>query len=209
MKTSKQFYKELGAEGLAKRKEAIHTKKELIYLKKFLNKKQRILDLACGYGRFAIPLAKQRYNVEGLDISPNLLRKAKMDAKKQGLNIRFIEGDMTNLPYKDNSFDAIICMWSAFAELHRKSDQIKALKEMLRVLDKNGLAILEMPKPERVKKKVVILRIGAVEGSPMYCHNKKTLTNLMKKFKILKYKIFIDNFGGRDRLFLQFWKRGR
>jgi len=206
MKTSKQFYKDLGAEGLAERKKAIHTKKELVYLKRFLNKKQRTLDLACGYGRFTIPLAKQGYNIEGLDLSPNLLRKAKKDAKKQRLNIRFREGNMTHLPYKETTFDAIICMWSAFSELHKKSDQIKALKEMLRVLDKNGFAILEMPKPKRVKRKVATAMISGIGGMPMYYHDKTTLRSLMKKVKVLKYNVFIDNFGGRDRLFLQFWK---
>src|SRR3989344_9181944 len=113
MKTSKQFYKELGAEELASRKKLEHTNSELTYLKRFLNKKQRILDLACGYGRFTIPLARAGYNIEGLDLSPNLLKKAKNDARKEKLKIKFIEGDMTKLPYADGTFDTVICMWSA------------------------------------------------------------------------------------------------
>jgi len=206
MKTSKQFYKELGAEELASRKKLEHTNSELAYLKRFLNKKQRILDLACGYGRFTIPLAKQGHNIEGLDISPNLIAKAKKDAEKEKLNIKFMEGDMTKLPYKNNMFDAIICMWSAFAELHKNSDQVKAIKEMLRVLDNRGFAFLELPEPKRQKNRVFINVIDKIASNPMYYHNKTTLVNLMRIAKPRKYKISVENFGGRPRTLVWIWK---
>jgi ubiquinone/menaquinone biosynthesis C-methylase UbiE len=205
-KTPEQFYKELGTKGLVARKEEIHTKKELVYLKKLLSKKQRILDLACGYGRFTIPLVKQGYNVEGIDISPNLLKEARKRAKEENLKIKFKFGDMRKLPYKEKSFDTIICMWSAFIELHKKQDQIKALKEMLRILDEDGFAILEMPKPKRTKKRVVVHKIDEITATPMYVQNRDTLKDLMKNVNVKKYKIFVDDFGGRDRLFLMFWK---
>ncbi|MBI4448740.1 class I SAM-dependent methyltransferase [Candidatus Woesearchaeota archaeon] len=83
MKTSTQFYKELGAKKLATRKAAIHTKKELAYLMQHLRKNHKILDLACGYGRFTIPLTKRGYDVEGIDISPNLIAKARASSKKE------------------------------------------------------------------------------------------------------------------------------
>jgi len=205
-KTSEQFYKELSAKGLVARKEKIHTKMELEYLKKLLSKKKRILDLACGYGRFTIPLVKQGYNVEGIDISPNLLREARKRAKGETLKIKFRLGDMRKLPYKDKSFDVIICMWSAFIELEKKQDQLKALKEMLRILDKGGFAILEMPKPRRTKNKVYVDKIDGVIATSMFVQTKSTLKDLMKNVNVKKYNIFIDDFGGRERLFLQFWK---
>lgn len=206
MKTSSQFYKELGAEKLAARKSEMHTKKELSYLKKYLKKNQEILDLACGYGRFTIPLAKQGYTIQGIDISPNLIAKAKKTAKREGLTLKFQIGDMRKLPYKENSFDSIICMWSAFTELLNDKDQIKSLKEMLRVLKKGGFALLEMPKPEKTKKRVAISIIEGVKAVPMYRQNKTTLTRLMSIIKPRKHSIFVDNFGGRDRLLVIFWK---
>jgi ubiquinone/menaquinone biosynthesis C-methylase UbiE len=206
MKTSPQFYKELGAETLAARKSEAHTKKELSYLKKYLNKKHRILDLACGYGRFTIPLARQGYKIQGIDISPNLIAKAKITAKKEGLTLKFKMGDMRKLPYKEDSFDSIICMWSAFIELSKEKDQIKALKEMLRVLKKGGFAFLEMPEPRKTKEKVDISIIAGVETVPMYRQNKTTMKRLIDLVKPQKCKIFVDNFGGRDRLLVLFWK---
>ena len=223
MRTSKEFYTKLNPEGLADRKKAIHTKKELAYLKKILGKTGKILDIGCGYGRFTILLAKQGYDIEGIDITPALIKKAKKDAKENNLKIDFKIGDMRDLPYKDNSFNNIICMWSVFIELSEKVDQLKAVKEMMRVLKSGGFALIEMPKPEKTIKEVIDIKrdvsfkkgnkknilhatISGIEAMPSYRHNKKTLTDLIKKTSAKKFKVFIDEFGGRDRLFLQFWK---
>jgi ubiquinone/menaquinone biosynthesis C-methylase UbiE len=220
--TAKDFYKRMGAKGVALRKTPLQTKLEFDYLKKILNKKQKILDLACGYGRFTIPLAKIGYNVEGLDISPNLLQKARECALKEKLNIKFTLGDMLNLPYKNNSFDSVICMWSAFIELPRINQQIKALNEMLRVLKTNGFAFIEIPvpqrlfrslntkrkdvKPQKLMGRVVQSIVDGVLANPMYMHNLTTMNGLMKKVKPRKYKISVENFGGRPRTLIWMWK---
>lgn len=204
-KTSQEFYKELTAEGLAKRKLLIHTKQELAYLKNILFKDQHILDLACGYGRFTIPLFKQGYNIQGLDISANLINKAKHTAKKKKLKIKFKLGDMRSLPYKTNQFDAIICMWSAFTELHKEKDQLKALKEIKRVLKKSGFAIFEMF-DSNVREKVQTHTFDGVTSPLMYNHNRSTMKKLFKKIKARKSKTILDNFGGRERLIAMFWK---
>ena len=226
MKTAKQFYTELTPEKLAKRKKEEFTKKELAYIERILNKKMRILDLGCGYGRFTIPLAKRRYNIKGIDITPSFIKKAKSMARKNKVKIEFRTGDMRKLPYKENSFDAIICMWSVFVELTSKSDQLKSIKEMLRVLSDEGFAIIEMPIPIKLRtkekiveyksigdkfvfrkdKRIVTGKIAGIEARPAYAHNKQTLISLMKQAKIKKFRVFIDEFGGRNRLFLKFYK---
>ncbi|MAG76052.1 MAG: hypothetical protein CL811_04750 [Colwelliaceae bacterium] len=222
MKTSKQFYSEFNAEMLAKRKLKKHTKLELSYLKKLLTKEDKILDLACGYGRFTIPLAKKGYSIEGIDITPGFIKKAKETSSKEKVKIRFKVGDMRDLPYKRDSFTKIICMWSAFSEIITRADQKKSIKEMFRVLKKGGFALAEMrPKyNEKIfvklgnderkfdkKKSITSLTLSGIEAMPNYVHSKKSLRNLMKECKISKYNVFIDDFGGRERLFLQFWKK--
>ncbi len=204
--TSRQFYKKVGVKWLAARKEQKHTKTELAYLKRYLNKKQKILDLACGYGRFTIPLAEQGYNVEGIDISPNLIREAKKNAKKEKVGIKFRIGDMRKLPYTNDSFDSIICMWSAFSEIHKRKDQISALSEMHRVLKVGGFAFLEMPKPIKNKNRIIHNTIEGIKASPMYIQDKKSIKDLMKVIKPSKYKAFVDYFGGRQRFLVIFWK---
>ena len=58
-----------------------------------------------------------------------------------------------------------------------------------------------------IKSKRVILGIlSGIENRLYYNHDKFSLMKLMKKCKIGKYKVFTDKFGGREGLFLQFWK---
>ncbi|MEM4056829.1 MAG: class I SAM-dependent methyltransferase [Thermoplasmatales archaeon] len=51
-----------------------------------------MLDLACGYGRFSIPLAAMRYDVEGIDITPLFIEIAKEEANKRNLGTEFRVG---------------------------------------------------------------------------------------------------------------------
>ena len=226
MKTPQQFYTELTAENLAKRKKPEHTKLELKYIKNLLNKNQRILDLGCGYGRFTIPLAKQEYDIKGIDITPVLIKKAREIARKQKVKIDFKIGDMKKLPYRKESFDAIVCMWTVFNELINKKDQLRSIKEMLRVLSKKGFALIEMPLPVKItgdkrtiryekskdelvfhkKTHLVESTISGLKARTSYMHDKNTLSALMKEAKIKRFNIFADKFGGRKRFFLKFYK---
>jgi ubiquinone/menaquinone biosynthesis C-methylase UbiE len=204
-KTPRQFYTELGYKKLAERKPSAYTKAELTYLLRLIRKDSKILDLACGYGRFAIPLAKQGYKIEGLDITPSFIKKAKEESHKNGIKIRFRVGDMGDMPYKSESFNVVICMWDAFSEILGKKDQSRAIKEIYRVLKPGGFAIIEVHnnKSSGYQKPN---KIADIVANPHYKHNKKSLMDLMLKAKIIKSRTFLDNFGGRKRLFLQFWK---
>jgi SAM-dependent methyltransferase len=72
-----------------------------------------VLDIACGTGNTAIPLARRGCVVTGVDIATNLLAQARERAAAEGLTITFDEGDAEQLPYPDASFDAIVTMFGA------------------------------------------------------------------------------------------------
>jgi SAM-dependent methyltransferase len=73
----------------------------------------RVLDVACGTGNTALPLARLGLHVTGLDIAPNLLVQARERAAAERLGITFDEGDAEQLPYADASFDAALSMFGA------------------------------------------------------------------------------------------------
>ncbi len=73
----------------------------------------RVLDVACGTGNLAIPLARRGTEVTGLDIATNLLAQGRERAAAEGLAVSFDEGDAEQLPYADGSFDAVVTMFGA------------------------------------------------------------------------------------------------
>jgi ubiquinone/menaquinone biosynthesis C-methylase UbiE len=66
---------------------------------------ERVLDLGVGTGRFADPLNRAGINIWGVDISQTMLKKA----QNKGLG-NLILGDACVLPFKDSSFDSVICV---------------------------------------------------------------------------------------------------
>jgi SAM-dependent methyltransferase len=73
----------------------------------------RVLDVACGTGNLAIPVARVGARVSGVDIAPNLLEQARARAAAEKLDITFKEGDAEQLPYEDGQFDFIVTMFGA------------------------------------------------------------------------------------------------
>ncbi len=73
----------------------------------------RVLDVACGTGNTAIPLARRGCIVTGVDIATNLLEQARARAAAEHLAITFDEGDAEALPYGDATFDAVTTMFGA------------------------------------------------------------------------------------------------
>jgi ubiquinone/menaquinone biosynthesis C-methylase UbiE len=95
----------------------------------------RVLDVACGTGNTAIPEAKAGAEVVGVDIATNLLEQARERAAAEGLAITFDEGDAEGLPYKAETFDAVVSMFGVmFAPRYKL-----VASEMARVLKPGGL----------------------------------------------------------------------
>jgi SAM-dependent methyltransferase len=95
----------------------------------------RVLDVACGTGNTAIPLARSGCVVTGVDIATNLLEQARERAAAEGLSVQFDEGDAEQLPYADASFDAVVTMFGA---MFAPRPEMVA-KEFARVLRPGGL----------------------------------------------------------------------
>lgn len=95
----------------------------------------KILDVATGTGAQAYELAKLGYDVTGIDLSPEMLNRAKMKIKPD-LRLSFRQADATKLPFRTNSFDAS----SVSLALHDMPYEIDilVLKEMKRVTKNNG-----------------------------------------------------------------------
>lgn len=105
---------------------------------------ERALDAACGDGQLAIPMARAGARVTGIDIAPNLVAQARERAAREGLSIRFDEGDVEQMPYEDGAFDVVT---SFFGAMFAPRPWLAA-GEMLRVTRPGGRILMASWTPE-------------------------------------------------------------
>ena len=114
---------------------------------------EKILDVACGDGLLTTKIAEKGGNVVGIDALEDSIKSAKQLSKRLGIYSEFIIGDAERLPFSDKHFDVVVCSSS----LEHFSDPTLSLREISRVLKKDGLVImtidsLNIPIREDLKK---------------------------------------------------------
>jgi SAM-dependent methyltransferase len=99
---------------------------------------EAVLDVACGTGNASLPAARAGARVTGLDLTPELLERARALAAAEGLDAAFVEGDAEALPFADASFDVVL---STFGVMFAP-DAARAARELARVLRPGGRMVL-------------------------------------------------------------------
>ena len=130
------------------------TKMEVDLFQEILQLKgdEKILDLCCGHGRHSLELARRGFKfVEGLDRSHYLIQKAKSQAKKENLPVKFREGDARKLPYPPDTFDVVMILGNSFGYFETVEDDLRVLKEVFRVLKPWGKILIDVADGEYLK----------------------------------------------------------
>ena len=157
---------------------------------------KKILDLGCGSGRNLFYLLKKGFELSGIDLAPEGIKQIKQITKnKVDLKI----GDVfTTLPYKDNSFDAII---SVQVLQHSKKRNIKkAISEIKRILKPGGLIFLTVcgrysqgklrycliTTAKQIAYNTFVPTIGPEKGLTHFIYNKKILLEHYSDFQFLE-----------------------
>lgn len=110
-----------------------------------LNKDDRVLDLACGVGRHSLELARRGYrHVTGLDFTQAYLKEAILKAEHEDLSVEFVHGDMKDLPFADESFDAVFNFYTSFGYFADERDNERVIAEVTRVLRPGGRFLLDV-----------------------------------------------------------------
>src|SRR5262245_28969077 len=81
---------------------------ETFYLLEARRRGGAVLDLACGTGRFTIPLARSGLEVVGGDLSPSMLERARAKAAAASVGIDFVEMDMREFDLAGRRFGLVI-----------------------------------------------------------------------------------------------------
>lgn len=139
-------YKGMGMEGSVARWYEKTTRKDLDDFRKTAERLTAhlpnggdVLEVAPGPGFLAIEFARNPgFRVTGLDISKTFVELARTNAAQEGVSVEFREGNASQMPFADDSFDLLVCR-AAFKNF---SEPEKALREMRRVLRRGGSATI-------------------------------------------------------------------
>lgn len=123
---------------------------------------QRVLDVACGTGVVSVTAARRGARVTGLDLTPELLERARENARIASVEVDWHEGDVENLPFGDAEFDVVL---SEFGHIFAPRPEV-ALGEMLRVLKPGGTIAFSTWPPELLVGRMFALGAGYLPPPP-------------------------------------------
>ncbi len=113
-----------------------------------------VLDLACGSGRHSIHFARRGYtNVTGIDLSPTLLTVANATAAAEGLDIRFLERDMRDIPVEQ--FDLIVNLFTSFGYFKDDEDNWSVIDNVGAALREGGWFVLDFLNANHVRSHLI------------------------------------------------------
>ena len=112
----------------------------------------RVLDVGCGHGRHALPLADKGCAVVGLDRSRAYLARAAAEARARppaGPLPGWVRGDLRELPFRDGAFDAAFS-WYASLFPFDDATNARSLAEIARVVRRGGRVVVQHGNPDRL-----------------------------------------------------------
>lgn len=157
----------------------------------------KILDAGCGEGYLANRLSRE-YTIWGLDKDKQSVMKAQRNARVS----RFRVGDVTDMPFEDDSFDAVI----ASEILEHLPDETKFINEIGRVIAKGAILITTTPCTEGILKVSKLCHESGLDRHYRDGYTFEELSNLLSEgFTIVDVKYTQQFF---TRIIIELMKRG-
>jgi tRNA (uracil-5-)-methyltransferase TRM9 len=103
-------------------------------------RKGRLLNVGCGHGADFLPF-KDGFELYGVDFSTEMIKQACRYSKKFKFTVNLQVADARNLPFADDTFDWAIAV-ATYHHLQGHGEQLKALRELRRVLKPGGEAFI-------------------------------------------------------------------
>lgn len=155
---------------------------------------RRVLDVGCGGGRHLLYLAKQGFVVYGTDRSAAGLAISRERLEKEGLEATLRRCDMTEVPFSDEFFDAVL---SVQVLHHNRLENVeKAVGEIRRALKGGGLFFANFcgkgdykeGKGEKIEPGTYICDSGIETGMPHHFFTRREVEDLVEGFEIMSLK---------------------
>ncbi|MBP6945818.1 MAG: class I SAM-dependent methyltransferase [Candidatus Pacebacteria bacterium] len=160
---------------------------------------KRVLDLGCGDGRDSLYFARQGITVEAFDFSESGIESL----KKKNPSIKAHIGDIRNLPFKKNSFDAIY----AHLSLHYFSDSEteKIFSKIHAMLKKDGLLFVKCKSTDDLLfgKGKKIAENTYRSGHVRHFFTKDYMAKQLNTFKVLRLKKSSSSYASSKSSFIE------
>ena len=140
------WYKEIWTLDIQNQSWVEDTKRQIDFVidKLHLKGGERILDLACGFGRHCLELARRGFSVTGVDITPAYIRFAEEKAHKDGLPANFLCCDIREVRF-DQEFDAVLNMADgAIGYLENDTENQKIFSTVSKALKHGGRHFMDI-----------------------------------------------------------------
>jgi SAM-dependent methyltransferase len=116
-----------------------------------LNGGERILDLACGYGRHCLSFARKGFEVVGIDLTRDYIEDARNTAKEESLTVQFLCSDIRDIRY-ENEFDVVLNLADgAIGYLEDDSENLKIFDVISRALKPGGKHFMDVCNAEHAE----------------------------------------------------------
>lgn len=126
----------------------------------------RILDLACGRGRYSRHIASKGFEVVGLDLSPQSIAYARQFERG---NLTFYTHDM-RLPFRANFFDYTFSFFTSFGYFEHEKDDLRMLKSISSGLRPGGVFVLDFFNSHYVLKQLLGRETKEIDGIAFHIH---------------------------------------
>lgn len=105
-----------------------------------------VLELGCGTGRVALPVARAGTSLVGVDISARMLQRARARVRRarQGARVRLVRGDIRRLPFRDEGFALVMAPYGILQSLVAEADLRAALAAVAALLRPGGRLVMEL-----------------------------------------------------------------
>ncbi|MBI4213450.1 MAG: class I SAM-dependent methyltransferase [Chloroflexi bacterium] len=133
---------------------------------------QRVLDVACGYGRHALHLARQGLRVVGLDLSAYFLGLAVQRTRDELVPATFVRGDMRVLPFLQ-AFDAAVCLGGSFGQFASEDEDLALLRETARSLKPGGKFLLDVANRDGILSRFIGKDWDLLEDGTAVLHERR------------------------------------
>lgn len=168
----------------------------------------KILDAACGSGRFSNYLVMNGFDVTSFDLSSQLLKTAQKYANSMSSSPKYVRADMRYLPFK-GTFDLVLNMFTSFGYFNSDQENFSFINNVSKLLAEKGYFIFDFLNKDYVTKNIIPLSRKQVDNR-IITEERKITNNRVEKIITIqsnsKSKVFSESVHlyGKDEIIYKF-----